>query len=629
MKKALLLCSMALLMSLCLALPRNLVVVEIGTGTWCQYCPGAAMGADDLIANGHSVAIIENHNGDNYANTYSNARNSYYAITGYPTAVFDGLNPSVGGSNNQSMYSNYLPKVNSRINVPSHYTISATGTMNGNDISIQATIEKPEADTNTNVVLHCAITESHITHSWQGQDHLNFVNRLMLPNQNGTPVSLATGGQQTVSLQGSFASTWNMNTCEVVLFLQNTSTKEVLQGIKYTLPGLLGVNPVSATQIDFPATYVGGTSQQSFEIHNYFGSVITGTFGSDNPAFSLPQATFSIPAYQSISVNVNFTPAAAQNYTGTLSINSNLPGYNQVNLNMSGSGFNNAAPSITDPVISGPPVIYQALSAMYDFSDPDSDTEGTSLFQWMRIINNIPNAIDGAQEATYVVQPEDLGWRLAYQVTPVDEHGMPGTPVLSAYSLPIEELPAPRNLTGSVSPPNNVVLNWEKPMYFDGRGFIGYRLFRDGTVLANVMNVNTLTYTDLNVPDGSHSYYIVSIFSNPLDFSNPSNTITIQVSVSNDDELAPGLESLSVFPNPFRENLSFRIKTKTARSVQVDIYNLKGQLVKSIAQRSASGNTVITWNAKDDRGTAVDSGIYLYRVKGEGFIKSGRIVLSE
>jgi len=615
MKKALLLCSMALLMSLCLALPRNLVVVEIGTGTWCQYCPGAAMGADDLIANGHSVAIIENHNGDNYANTYSNARNSYYAITGYPTAVFDGLNPSVGGSNNQSMYSNYLPKVNSRINVPSHYTISATGTMNGNDISIQATIEKPEADTNTNVVLHCAITESHITHSWQGQDHLNFVNRLMLPNQNGTPVSLATGGQQTVSLQGSFASTWNMNTCEVVLFLQNTSTKEVLQGIKYTLPGLLGVNPVSATQIDFPATYVSGTSQQSFEIHNYFGSVITGTFGSDNPAFSLPQATFSIPAYQSISVNVNFTPAAAQNYTGTLSINSNLPGYNQVNLNMSGSGFNNAAPSITDPVISGPPVIYQALSAMYDFSDPDSDTEGTSLFQWMRIINNIPNAIDGAQEATYVVQPEDLGWRLAYQVTPVDEHGMPGTPVLSAYSLPIEELPAPRNLTGSVSPPNNVVMNWEKPMYFDGRGFIGYRLFRDGTVLANVMNVNTLTYTDLNVPDGSHSYYIVSIFSNPLDFSNPSNTITIQVSVSNDDELAPGLESFSVFPNPFRENLSFRIKTKTARSVQVDIYNLKGQLVKSIAQRSASGNTVITWNAKDDRGTAVKSGIYLYRVK--------------
>ena len=59
------------------AVPRNLVVVEIATGTWCPYCPGAAMGADDLIDAGQPVAIVENHNGDTFANVYSNARNSY------------------------------------------------------------------------------------------------------------------------------------------------------------------------------------------------------------------------------------------------------------------------------------------------------------------------------------------------------------------------------------------------------------------------------------------------------------------------------------------------------------------------------------------------------------------------
>ncbi|HQO47399.1 MAG TPA: hypothetical protein PK617_04855 [Candidatus Cloacimonas sp.] len=64
------------------AVPRNLVVVEISTGTWCTYCPGAAMGADDLIANGQPVAIIENHTGDSFANVYSNARNSYYNPSG-------------------------------------------------------------------------------------------------------------------------------------------------------------------------------------------------------------------------------------------------------------------------------------------------------------------------------------------------------------------------------------------------------------------------------------------------------------------------------------------------------------------------------------------------------------------
>ena len=45
---------------------RDNVLLEIGTGTWCVYCPGSAMGADDLVANGHDVVVIENHNGDSF-----------------------------------------------------------------------------------------------------------------------------------------------------------------------------------------------------------------------------------------------------------------------------------------------------------------------------------------------------------------------------------------------------------------------------------------------------------------------------------------------------------------------------------------------------------------------------------
>ena len=55
---------------------RNMVVVEVATGTWCQWCPYAAMGVDDMLSNGDSVAVIENHNGDSYAYTASNARNT-------------------------------------------------------------------------------------------------------------------------------------------------------------------------------------------------------------------------------------------------------------------------------------------------------------------------------------------------------------------------------------------------------------------------------------------------------------------------------------------------------------------------------------------------------------------------
>jgi len=46
--------------------PKDQIVLEIGTGTWCVYCPGAAMGAHDLIENGHNVSVIKYHSGDSY-----------------------------------------------------------------------------------------------------------------------------------------------------------------------------------------------------------------------------------------------------------------------------------------------------------------------------------------------------------------------------------------------------------------------------------------------------------------------------------------------------------------------------------------------------------------------------------
>jgi hypothetical protein len=60
-------------------LERTKVLFEIATGTWCQYCPGAAKGADDMVHNGHDVAIIEYHGGDSYENTASLDRISYYS----------------------------------------------------------------------------------------------------------------------------------------------------------------------------------------------------------------------------------------------------------------------------------------------------------------------------------------------------------------------------------------------------------------------------------------------------------------------------------------------------------------------------------------------------------------------
>ena len=210
---------------------RDKVIVEIGTGTWCQYCPGAAMGADDLVANGHPVAIIENHNGDNYANQYSNARNSYYSISGYPTTFFDGGNSVVGGSYSSSMYSTFAPIVDNRAQVPSDFILELYGTSSGAAYDMVVKIYKVAPYTGQDPVYHLTVTESDIQVTWQGQTHLNFINRQMIPDQNGTAVSFADSDTVTLNLSFNMGG-WALAHVEFVGFLQRNDTKEILQGMK-------------------------------------------------------------------------------------------------------------------------------------------------------------------------------------------------------------------------------------------------------------------------------------------------------------------------------------------------------------------------------------------------------------
>jgi hypothetical protein len=243
--------------------PRDMVVMEIGTGTWCTYCPGAAMGADDLLENGCKVAVIENHNGDAFANQYSNARNSYYGITGYPTAVFDGMSGVVGGNHSTSMYPSYLPKYEARIAVPANIQMSIDVTHTGLDYTAVITVTKVGTLVPASFKLHYAVTVSNIQINWQGQTHLEHVNVLMVPNQNGTPITFASGNTEIVTLNYSLDPAWPVEDCEFIAFVQDaTTTKEVFNGIKRGAIDLTPDFTASATQIikNQSVTFTNGTT---------------------------------------------------------------------------------------------------------------------------------------------------------------------------------------------------------------------------------------------------------------------------------------------------------------------------------------------------------------------------------
>ena len=233
---------------------KELVVVEIATGTWCYYCPGAAMGADDLVDNfGDAVAIIENHNGDAYTNGFSNARNTYNGVGGIPDTRFNGLNPFVGGSHTESLYSSFLPRYNAAIAVQTSFDIDmAITTLDDINFDITITIDKVADYSGGELVAHLSITESDIQQNWQGLTELNFVNRAMYPSVSGTVLDFSGSDQQVIELSVTVEEEWVIENCEFIAFIQDNSSKEILNGTKETADIAIGENNALLQKITSP-----------------------------------------------------------------------------------------------------------------------------------------------------------------------------------------------------------------------------------------------------------------------------------------------------------------------------------------------------------------------------------------
>ena len=91
-----------------------------------------------------------------------------------------------------------------------------------------------------------------------------------------------------------------------------------------------------------------------------------------------------------------------------------------------------------------------------------------------------------------------------------------------------------------------------------------------------------------------------------------------------DQELnnAPYPETFRLFqnyPNPFNLETTIRYYLPVSSRVSIAIYNLEGQLVKTLLSREMKpqGNHSVCWNGKNQDGKMVSSGVYLYKLEVE------------
>ena len=88
--------------------------------------------------------------------------------------------------------------------------------------------------------------------------------------------------------------------------------------------------------------------------------------------------------------------------------------------------------------------------------------------------------------------------------------------------------------------------------------------------------------------------------------------------VTNDDPIAPEPGKLILhqnYPNPFNPSTTISYNLPKTGPVRMDIYNIKGQLVKTLVNdHKTAGSHSVIWDGKDDNGRAASTGVYFYRI---------------
>lgn len=83
-------------------------------------------------------------------------------------------------------------------------------------------------------------------------------------------------------------------------------------------------------------------------------------------------------------------------------------------------------------------------------------------------------------------------------------------------------------------------------------------------------------------------------------------------------------------PNPFNPSTTIHYDILEPCNVRLDVYNLKGQKVRSLLnEASSSGHHSVVFEACDDSGKELGSGVYIYRFSAGRYTASKKMLLME
>ncbi len=280
----------------------------------------------------------------NHNTTDVQARVNYYGVNGVPNSVIDGTD--VGSPSNVNDGS-----VGTRAAVASPFDITVAHNMSadGSAVEFQVTATANAQVLTQNAVMHTVIIEREILFNQapgsNGETEFYSVMKKMMPSANGTalPAAMNVGDDITYNDSWTHSNVYQTNQLAVVVFIQDNTTKEVLQAAysKYATPTL-------AEEVEILSVDATGTGQDkalcspavspkvkvfnnginditSLKFDYSFNSAANSTYNWTGKISSLEEVIIDLPSVNYPVINNNFINVTVSEPNG---VTDGIPGNN-------------------------------------------------------------------------------------------------------------------------------------------------------------------------------------------------------------------------------------------------------------------------------------------------------------
>jgi hypothetical protein len=241
------------------------------------------------------------------------------------------------------------------------------------------------------------------------------------------------------------------------------------------------------------------------------------------------------------------------------------------------------------------------VTALYNNSDECGESEPSNTVD-VSLVNHPPPAVMLLQPddgATIVVTESNMGDDFPFIWTAVNDED--NDPVMYVVSATDEN--------GAMSDTSMAVAGW-----FPTIGELAAPLLED--------SVAVMTY--------SWNVWATDPWDSTASMNGP-RSLTIDVSglLALDGIGLPEVFALhNNYPNPFNPVTNITYDIPEVAQVTLDIYNISGQKVRTLAQgQHEPGRYRIQWNATNDYGNPLSSGMYIYRIHAGDFVSVKKLIL--